>query len=181
MTSQLLNLNLDNIATYNDHGAVLAEAIRSSDIAATHHPVILGLFAVYSILVAIGHFNEDEIIWPPHSIRDFSATEWLATGLDPVVVSIAALLPYPGPKARYAPWHIAPEAMALSYLGGPKLERAASTGQNIIAQRIYDFAGNGPTPQNHIRLTDGGRDGNNYIYDTATGMCIVSGVSKVSG
>jgi hypothetical protein len=107
------NIDLDHVSRYNAHGQKLAELL--GDMPVLHHPLILGLFAVYSLLIKLGNLNEDEVSFPPHD--DFCPENWLGIGFTQEVVDILELLPYAhretGERASIAPW-----TPAISYLGG---------------------------------------------------------------
>jgi hypothetical protein len=171
MTSPLLDLSLENIAAYNDHGVAIVNGIRQSDIDPLHHPVILGMFAVYSLLIAIGHLGEDDVVFPPYTPEQFDPQEWLDVGFGQGAVDILALLP--NPSVKYDPnmevWHIEPQAWPISYLGVQRFEQDIEHTKEFVSQRNLDFNGRDLVKLDHVRLTSGGRDGNNYIYDTKTG------------
>jgi hypothetical protein len=155
----LISSNIDpqHVSSYNNHGKTLVELLGTTKISSLHHPLILGLFAVYTTLVSLHYVNSDDVSWAPHS--NLIAEQWLAIGFTEEVVDILALLPYPRKKVEG--WDLAPEAPALSYLG---------TGN--IGVRDTTFNQDDNILPDHIRLTNGGRDGNNYIYNTKEGKSL---------
>lgn len=171
MNSKLLNLSLEDVAAYNDHGAALVSALQEATIDATHYPVILGMFAVWSLLVSIGHLSEGDVLWPPYTSEQFKAQAWLDGGLTPTVVAIIALLPYPRMdyKSRDDRFHIDPEALLTSYLGSPEYDSSHERPDGYLAQRDIDALGRDLIKADHVRLTEGWIDGTNYIYDTTSG------------
>jgi hypothetical protein len=135
------------------------------------------MFTVYSILVVMGDIADSEVVWPPHTNKQvFDPEKWLEAKFHPAVVAILALLPYPRDGVEYS---IAPEAQGLSYLGdlggdgGPGYEDLRNGEGFHVGQRCFDFVGTKEQliQLNHIRLTDGGGGGDNYIYDTEEGTC----------
>jgi hypothetical protein len=172
MASLLLALDAENIEAYNSYGAAVADAISRSDLAPLHHPFVLGMFAVYSMLVSMDHFTEEDIYWPPHTLESFDPQMWLNAGFEAPVATILVLLPYP--REEFNHWHVALEAEALSYMGSPRIRR--SRNEEYVEQRCYDFVGDGLICSDHVRLTAGGQDGNNYIYDTKAGK--ISSISS---
>jgi hypothetical protein len=158
------NLDAKHVSAYNNHGNTLVELLESRNISTLHHPFILGLFSVYTALIALHYFKSDDISWAPHA--DFVAEEWLAIGFTPEVVDILAVLPYPH-KALEG-WALAPEAPVLSYL-----KQADVWDRDTTSTRDDDIL-----PE-HVRITRGGRDGNNYIYDTTKGKSGVPNIDRL--
>jgi hypothetical protein len=110
------HIDLEHVSQYNEHGRALVTLIQDRDIFERHHPLILGLFAVYSLLISLGHFTSANISWPPHS--DFRRQDWLDIGFAPEAVDILELLPYLKDDINYGESvHIAYDASTLSYLG----------------------------------------------------------------
>jgi hypothetical protein len=156
------NIDLEHVAKYDDHGKALVELIKAGDIPTLHHPVILGLFAVYSMFIALGIFDESRISFPPH--EDFRPQEWLNIGFTEEVVNIMALLPWllKGEHYEDAPL-IAPQSPALSYLG--------------IADDPESFRGPEVSPEvkqiilpEHFCLTSAWARDHNYIYNSKDGV-----------
>jgi hypothetical protein len=87
------NIDIRHVSMYNNHGKALVELLESTSISSLHCPFILGIFAVYTMLVSMQYMNDDDISWAPHS--NFIAEEWLAIGSAQEVVDILALLPTP--------------------------------------------------------------------------------------
>jgi hypothetical protein len=159
-------INLETVAAYNSHGAALVDAIKTNQIAPLHHAFILGTFAIYSMLISMGDITESDIHWPPYTAESFQSQAWLEAGFQNCAVDILALLPYF--KEEFKHWNIAPQAEALSYLGRP-IPCGCNPKQGHTQLRCWNFVGEDLIHPDHVRLTDGGRDGNNYIYDTNTG------------
>jgi hypothetical protein len=65
-STQLLpaNLDLEHVSQYNDHGKALAIILDEHKIHDRHYPFVLGLFAVYNLLVSLGHFTSANIFGP---------------------------------------------------------------------------------------------------------------------
>lgn len=56
----MLSTDLDDVARYNAQGAALAQAVMDHQVAVLHHPLITGLFAIYSMLILMGYIGELE-------------------------------------------------------------------------------------------------------------------------
>jgi hypothetical protein len=148
----LLCLDLDSVSYYNKHGSTLVQQLDDRNIPQLHHPVILGFFSLYSLLVSLRYFEVDQISWPPHD--DFRAQEWLAVGYDQTAVDVLGLLPLP--KSR--DWQLALSSLAISYLGESDKNKLDLTYND-------DF----PRPSG-IRLTAAYTTGYVYIYNTKEGI-----------
>jgi hypothetical protein len=156
------NIDRQHVSAYNSNGKALVDLLDSTNISPQHDPLILGLFAVYTTLISLQYISPDDISWAPHS--EFFDGEWLAVGFTQDVVAILALLPYP--RRKLSGWDIAPEAPAQSYLGkgkGSVRDTTFNQDDNILPE--------------HIRITNGGRNGNNYIYNTKDGKLSLNNIS----
>jgi hypothetical protein len=144
------------VSNYNDHGSTLVRQLHDRDIPQMHHPVILGLFSLYSLLVSMRYFEEDQISWPPHD--DFRSQEWLETGFDQTAVDVLSLIPLPIYGDYSQEWQLAPSARAISYLGEASIHK-------------LDLTYNGDfTKPSDIRLTEAYISGYVYIYNTKEGI-----------
>jgi hypothetical protein len=154
--SSLLRLDLDSVSNYNEHGSTLVKLLHDRNIPQKHHPIILGLFSLYSLLVSLRYFEENQISWPPHD--DFRPQEWLEAGLDQTAVDVLDLLPLPKYGGYSQDWQLAPSAPAISYLGEPDKYKLDLT-HNSDFIRPSD-----------IRLTEAYISGDVYIYNTREGI-----------
>jgi hypothetical protein len=144
------------VSNYNEHGSTLVKQLHDRNISQMHHPVILGLFSLYSLLVAMRYFDEDQISWPAHD--DFKSQEWLKAGLDQTAVDVLELLPLSKDGDDPLEWEMAPSSRAISYLGEADKHK-------------LDLTYNGDfTRPSDIRLTEAYRSGDVYIYNTKEGI-----------
>jgi hypothetical protein len=130
------------------------------------------MFAVWSLLVSIGHFSDDDVLWPPYTADQFIAQEWLDAGVKPLVVSIISLLPYPSDNYDSSEkwiWGLDPQAYPLSYLGSPKYDASEENPAGYLVQWDIDFHGRDLIKPDHVRLTKAWTYETNYIYDTTAG------------
>jgi hypothetical protein len=115
------NIDLEHVSQYNKHGRALVTLLKERIVPDRHLPLILGLFAVYNLLVSLGHLISGNISWAPHS--DFHRQEWLDIGFDTEVVDVLELLPYLQDDISIGESvDIAHDAPTLSYLGKGKAE-----------------------------------------------------------
>jgi hypothetical protein len=150
--SSLLHFDLDSVSNYNQHGSTLVKQLQDRNIPQMHYPAILGVFSLYSLLVSMRYFEENQISWPPHN--DFRRQEWLEAGLNQTAVEVLSLLPLP----KEAEWQLAPSARAISYLGEADKHKLDLT-----------YNGDFPRPSD-IRLTEAYRSGDVFIYNTEEGI-----------
>jgi hypothetical protein len=154
--SSLLRLDLDSVSNYNEHGSTLVKRLHDRNISQMHHPVILGLFSLYSLLVSLRYFEEDQISWPAHD--DFKPQEWLEAGFDQTAVDVLELLPLPKYGDYSLEWQLAPSSRAISYLGEADRHK-------------LDLTYNGDfTRPSDIRVTEAYISGDVYIYNTEEGI-----------
>jgi hypothetical protein len=139
-----LALTLQRISNSNERGKAIVALIVNNQIHERHHPLILGLFTVYSLLESMGHFPiSDSVSWPPHS--DFKRDEWLSIGFNQEAVDILELLPYfkESVVSNYQP-EIAHDAPGLSYLGkGMTAYRGISETGQFLDPRDFFVTGDG--------------------------------------
>jgi hypothetical protein len=154
------HIDLDHVARYNSRGKALVGLIEEHDVSSLHHPAILGLFAVYSILVTLGYFQNEEISWPPH--EDFAHEEWLDLGFTQEVVGILALLPYQKPpfNRRDMLKSIAPSAPEFGYLGNGS---AMALGFDVEPWVLPE----------HFGITRMAATGFWYVYNTKDGKSLL--------
>jgi hypothetical protein len=111
--SSLLRFDLDSVSNYNEHGSALVKQLHDRNITQIHHPVSLGLFSLYSLLVSLRYFKENQISWPPHA--DFRPQEWIEAGLDQTAVDVLELVPLPKYGGYSLEWQLAPSSRAILF------------------------------------------------------------------
>jgi len=155
------HIDIEHVSQYNKHGRSLCSLIQHHAIAQKHHPLLLGLFAVYSLLVSLGHIDPEIISWPPHV--DFAGEDWLRIGFAPEVVDLLELLPYLKEGKWGEPIHISHDAPSLSYLGaGNPTYRGPEEIPELLTEKDFFITGNGRGMF--------GRRHYHYLYRSEDGM-----------
>lgn len=147
----------DALTALGLHGARLRDAMLAANIAASHHPLIIGLFLVYRILDTSRYSGDNKVLWPPQEALSFDAEYWRAMGFDEEVVKLLPYLPY----VDWYDGEIAPGARFISYV-----ETDRSDMRNVFNESEVT------TPPWMFRFTDGLGGGRNYVYNTRDGRKI---------
>ncbi|PSK36696.1 hypothetical protein B9Z65_1879 [Elsinoe australis] len=147
-------VSLDTIAALSPRGAALRDAVVAANMSTLHHPLIAGLFLVYTTLCRLSWFRDHEVAWPPHESPAFDEEHWRDLGFDEEVIRILPFLPY----VDWYDGQMAPDAAFITYVNTDE-----RTARDIM---VSDDSYMHPWT---FRFTDGGAEGYHYVYDTRDG------------
>jgi hypothetical protein len=150
------------------------------DIRSTHWALIEGMTEIYQRLVTCD-LSPNDILHPPHVNPNIHEAELRRFGYDDTTVEVIKQLPWLSDHVVWesSGFHVAPNTRALNYFVQPGGSHPFNDAWTDPLRGGYETdEGERPLDPWMLRITDGGREGFHYIYDTKTGKLFAKSPSE---
>lgn len=149
------------------------------DLSSRHRGLINGLASLYDTLIRMQYLEAGDVIRPPHPRELVDTARLQRLGLDPAVVQLAALLPALGNEVVWGygtdqGTQIAPRSKAVNYFVQPPGAAGDRLLDDLPLADTIGYDGAPRLPPWFLRLSFGGSNGVNLLYDVRDGSILLS-------